>query len=78
MAPVKINNGILLFPHHSLISTSSVCFDSLFIACGKVDANDFLLPKNKKHVLEFVNEAYKHCKAVYFGSGAGNIYILTV
>ncbi|MFP3594986.1 catalase HPII, partial [Chryseobacterium sp. SIMBA_038] len=39
------------------------------------NANDFLLPENKQLVLDFVNEAYHHCKALYFGPGTRDIYI---
>ncbi|MFP3834583.1 catalase [Chryseobacterium sp. SIMBA_028] len=75
MAAVKTSNGNIMFPDHSLSSTSSVCFDALLITCGNDNANDFLLPENKQLVLDFVNEAYHHCKALYFGPGTRDIYI---
>jgi catalase len=27
-----------------------------------------MIPENKHLVLHFINEAYKHCKAIYFGA----------
>ncbi|UZT99223.1 catalase [Chryseobacterium fluminis] len=75
LAPVKTDAGTSLTPKHSLSSTASVCFDALFIAAGEKSANELLNPENKQLVLHFINEAYKHCKAIYFGEGTEPLYL---
>ncbi|KQT35698.1 hydroperoxidase [Chryseobacterium sp. Leaf405] len=74
VAPVKTNDGTALTPQHSLQSTASVCFDALYIAAGEDSTKELLLPDNKHLVLCFINDAYKHCKAIYFGEGTEPIY----
>ena len=74
LAPVKATDGSALIPEHSLSSTLSVCFDALYIASGKDSTVELMLPENKNLVLEFINEAYKHCKAIYFGTDTEAIY----
>lgn len=74
LAPVKADDGSVLVPKHSLTSIASVCFDALYIGDGKASEKELLAPENKHLTLYFVNEAYKHCKAIYFGSETENIY----
>ncbi|MEY8760144.1 catalase [Chryseobacterium tongliaoense] len=74
LAPVRINDGTKLTPKHSLTSTASVCFDALYISAGEDSAKELLLPENKHQALHFINEAYKHCKAIYFGAGTEGLY----
>ncbi len=74
MAAVKADNGSTYIPKHSLLSTSSVCFDALYICSGKESAKNLMSQDNKAGTLHFVNEAYKHCKAIYFGNETEEIY----
>ncbi|WP_292010080.1 catalase [Chryseobacterium sp.] len=74
LAPVKTNNGQSFIPKHSLTSTSSVCFDALYICPGEESTQELLSAENRHLVLHFVNEAYKHCKAIYFGQATEPIY----
>ncbi|WP_326983516.1 catalase [Chryseobacterium sp. MYb264] len=74
LAPVKGDDDSVITPKHSLTSIASVCFDALFIGDGENSAKELLASENKHLTLHFVNEAYKHCKAIYFGSGTENIY----
>jgi catalase len=74
LAPVKANDGSLITPKHTLTNTSSVCFDALYICSGENSVKELLNPENKYTVLNFVNEAYKHCKAIYFGAETDGIY----
>lgn len=74
MAAVKADNGSTYIPKHSLLSTSSVCFDALYICSGKGSAKNLMSQDNKAGTLHFVNEAYKHCKAIYFGNETDEIY----
>ncbi|WP_267403198.1 MULTISPECIES: catalase [unclassified Chryseobacterium] len=74
LAPVKGDDDSVIIPKHSLTSIASVCFDALFIGDGKASEKELLAPENKHLTLHFVNEAYKHCKAIYFGSETENIY----
>ncbi|WP_419870863.1 catalase [Chryseobacterium sp. CT-SW4] len=74
MAPVKTNNGDTLTPQHSLTSTASVCFDALYICPGEDSTKELSAPENKHLTLHFINEAYKHCKTIYFGEGTDTLY----
>ena len=74
LAPVKINDGSSLNPEHSLTSTASVCFDALYISAGEESAKELMIPENRYPVLNFINEAYKHCKAICFGEGTESLY----
>lgn len=74
LAQVKTDKGEALTPKHSLTSTASVCFDALFIGAGEEAAKDLMNAENKHKVLHFINEAYQHCKAIYFGEGTEAIY----
>lgn len=74
LAPVRTNDGSTLLPKHSLTSTASVCFDALYIAGGEDAVKELLIPENRHLVLHFINEAYKHCKAIYFGMDTHALY----
>jgi len=74
LAAVKGDDGTTFHPKHSLTSTASVCFDALYICSGKQSAENLLDEDNKPGTLLFVNEAYKHCKAIYFGQHTDDIY----
>ncbi|MDP9955221.1 catalase [Epilithonimonas hungarica] len=74
LAPVKADDGTIFEPKHSLTSTASVCFDALYLCSGKNSAENLLDEDNKPGTLLFVNEAYKHCKAIYFGKETDEIY----
>ncbi|MBT2620108.1 catalase [Chryseobacterium sp. ISL-6] len=74
VASVKAADGTLFIPRHSLTSTKSVCFDALLLCPGEKSEKELLNPENKHLVLNFINEAYKHCKAIYFGLDTDNLY----
>ncbi|MCL8537923.1 catalase [Chryseobacterium gallinarum] len=74
LAPVRTNDGTDLIPKHSLTSIRSVCFDALYICAGEDAVKELMAPDNKQHVLHFINEAYKHCKAIYFGENTEPLY----
>lgn len=74
LAPVKADDGTVFEPKHSLTSTASVCFDALYLCGGKQSTDNLLNEDNKPGTLLFVNEAYKHCKAIYFGNETDAIY----
>ncbi|MEI3791064.1 MULTISPECIES: catalase [unclassified Chryseobacterium] len=73
LAPIKTTDGSLV-PKHSLTSIASVCFDALYISAGEKSAQELMGPENKHLSLRFINEAYKHCKAIYFGAGTEILY----
>lgn len=75
LAPLRTSDGSTLIPRHSLTSTASVCFDALYIAGGEDAVKELLIPENKHLVLHFINEAYKHCKAIYFDEGSLPLYM---
>ncbi|WP_261512242.1 catalase [Chryseobacterium paludis] len=74
LAPVKADDGTIFEPKHSLTSTSSVCFDALYVCSGKKSAENLMNEDNRPGTLLFVNEAYKHCKAIYFGNETDSVY----
>lgn len=74
LAAIKTNDGTIFEPKHSLTNTASVCFDALYIASGKKSAENLLNSENRPGTLLFVNEAYKHCKAIYFGNDTDAIF----
>lgn len=75
LSPVTVSDGSSLIPKHSLTSTASVCFDALYISAGEDSTKELLTPEHKHLVLNFINEAYKHCKAINFGEGTEPLYM---
>ncbi|MBW7676337.1 catalase [Chryseobacterium chendengshani] len=74
VAPVKADDGSEFEPKHSITSTASVSFDALYVCSGEKSAKELMHPERKPIVTEFINEAYKHCKAIYFGKDTDEIY----
>jgi catalase len=77
VAPVKADDGTKFEPKHSITSTASVSFDALYICAGEKSAKELMYPERKPIITEFINEAYKHCKAIYFGKDTDDIYNAT-
>ncbi|CAA7196884.1 catalase [Chryseobacterium potabilaquae] len=75
LGAVKMDDGSLLVPKHSLTSTASVCFDAICIVAGEDSVKGLLHPEHQHLVLHFINEAYKHCKAIYFGKATEPLYM---
>ena len=74
LSQVTADDGTVFIPKHSLTSTASVCFDALYLCSGKESADILMNIENKPGTIHFVNEAYKHCKAIYFGKETDAIY----
>ncbi|MCX8531216.1 catalase [Chryseobacterium luquanense] len=74
IAPVKADDGSLIVPLHSISSTMSVCFDAVYVAPGENSSKEWLQPDYKNSVLEFVNEAFRHCKAIFFDENTKPIF----
>lgn len=74
LAPVTADDGTVFIPKHSLTSTASVCFDALYLCSGKGSVDILMNVENKPGTIHFVNEAYKHCKSIYFGKETEAIY----
>jgi catalase len=74
LAPVVADDKTIFTPHHSLLSTASVCFDAVYVASGKKSID---ILKAEPAAILFVNEAYKHCKAIGFGKQAEAFIELT-
>lgn len=77
VAPMKSSDGQLYIPDHALSTTSSVCFDALYICGGAKSAEGFTRPGNKNMTVDFINEAFRHCKAIYFGADTDTLKNLT-
>lgn len=74
IAAVKTDDGSLIVPQHSISSTMSVCFDAVYVASGKKSSQHWLQPDYKNSVIEFINEAFRHCKAIYFDNSTKPIF----
>lgn len=74
LAHIRTNDGAELAPKHTLNNTSSVCFDALYICSGADSVKELMVAEHKNLVLHFINEAYKHCKAIYFGTDTQVFY----
>ena len=74
MAPVIAEDKTTFIPDHSLLSTSSVCFDAVYVASGKKSIDTL---KTEPAAILFVNEAYKHCKTIAFGKQTESFIDLT-
>ncbi|WP_312079100.1 catalase [Chryseobacterium sp.] len=74
IAPVKADDGSLIVPQHSISSTMSVCFDAVYVAPGETSSQNWLQPDYKNSVVEFINEAFRHCKAIYFDKNTKPIF----
>ncbi len=77
VAPVNADDQTTFVPDHSISSVSSVSFDALYICPGEKSVEQLTKPDIKPMVAEFINEAYKHCKAIYFGKDTDEIYKVT-
>ena len=64
LGSVKAPDGSEVTPDHTLFNCASVLFDAVYIAEGRSVVEAL---KNEPDALHFVNEAYRHCKAI----GAG-------
>ncbi|RYF89348.1 MAG: catalase, partial [Chitinophagaceae bacterium] len=71
MAPVVADDKTNYAPMHSLTSTASVCFDALYIAAGEQSTSALL---KEPASIQFVNQAYKHCKAIAFGKATESLF----
>lgn len=61
LAPVKGMNGASLLPDKTLFNAASVLFDAVYIP-GGTKSIDALI--NEPDAIHFVNEAFRHCKAI--------------
>ncbi|MCY0976911.1 catalase [Chryseobacterium wangxinyae] len=77
VAPVQSSDGQAYIPDHALSTTSSVCFDALYICGGARSAEGFVRSGNKNMTVDFINEAFRHCKAIYFGKETDMLKNLT-
>ena len=58
---IKTLKGVLMTVDGSFLTEASVCYDAVYIPAGKNHAEILSLEPDAIH---FVNEAYKHCKAI--------------
>ena len=57
---IKGDKGTAIKADHSFLTSSSVLFDALYIP----GATNFKLLENNDDAVEFINDAYKHCKVI--------------
>ncbi len=67
MGDIKGNNGAAIPVDQTLFNTSSVLFDAVYVPGGKASVNTMAADADALH---FINQAYKHCKAIACDSGA--------
>lgn len=58
---VKSASGKEFPVDESFLTSASVCFDAVFIPAGQQSADEL---KGNNDAIHFINEAYKHCKAI--------------
>jgi catalase len=61
LSPVASMEGEEIIPDKNLISVSSVLYDAVYIPGGEKSIDAL---SHQPYVLDFVNEAFKHCKAI--------------
>ena len=66
---IKTDTGKELMVDSAFFSSSSVLFDAVYVPGAK---NSDMLAKND-HVLEFINNAFRHCKVIGFDSDLENL-----
>ncbi|MEO8457169.1 MAG: catalase [Chloroflexota bacterium] len=66
LGEIVADNGKVYVPEFSILTASSVLFDAVYVAGGEGAAEW----ENEADAVEFVKDAYKHCKAVA-ASGEG-------
>jgi len=64
---IKTANGKAVKVDKTLLTTASVLFDAVFVPGGKQSVDAL---KEEMDAIHFVNEAFKHCKAIA-ATGAG-------
>lgn len=58
---IKSADGKSVTPDHSFLTSASVTFDAVYVPGGSKSVNSL---KGEPDAIHFVNEAYKHCKAI--------------
>src|SRR5690606_4854809 len=58
---------------HTYLTDASVCFDAFYTP----DGDSVALLKTEPDYVQFINEGYRHCKAVAFAKGAEGLVDLT-
>lgn len=61
LSPVKSHKGTLITPDKTLFNAASVLFDAVYIAGG---AKSVAALQTEPDAIHFVNEAFRHCKAI--------------
>jgi len=67
---IKSGDGNELQVNHTLLTSSSVLYDALYVAGGKQSVDSLM---QKKEAVSFVDEAYSHFKAVGTGKEAAEM-----
>ncbi len=58
---------------HTYLTDASVCFDAFYTP----DGDSVALLKNEPDYVQFINEGFRHCKAIAFAKGAEGLVDLT-
>lgn len=64
---LQADNKTALSVHESLLTSCSVLYDAVFVPSGNASISALSAEADALH---FLNEAYKHCKAICFDAGA--------
>jgi catalase len=64
---VKTDKNAALSVEETFLTSSSVFYDAVFVPSGEKSVKALCLEADALH---FLNEAYKHCKAICFDTGA--------
>jgi len=76
LASIKGKTGGKLKPDQSFLTSSSVLFDAVYVPGGALGIKT-LLSENESYPLYFIDEAYKHCKAIAIDGEAIELFKAT-
>src|SRR5690606_18662124 len=68
---LKTDSGEKIKIDSSFIATSSVLFDAVYIPAGKQSTDEL---KKNMEAIHFINESYKHCKAIAIEGSAKEVW----
>lgn len=71
LGKIKTTDGMEVMVDQNFITGSSVLFDAVFVPGGEASVSTL---KNEAEAIHFINEAYKHCKAVAFDGAAEELF----
>src|SRR5690606_6241478 len=67
---LRSENGVEIAVHHSLLTAASVLYDAVYVPGG---TNSAATIEGEPNAIHFLNEAFKHCKAIAVADAARHV-----